>query len=613
MVMAVTANFAAGTLTITGDSPDDPITVSRNAAGEIVINGGAIAISGGPSTVANTSLIQAFGLGGNDTINLDESNGALPKVNLFGGVDNDILTGASGADQLFGQDDNDTLIGKGGADLLFGGNGNDTLSGGDGDDDVFGNAGNDRMIWNPGDDTDLFEGGADDDTAEVNAGNGDERFTITANGSRVRFDRVDPAPFSLDIGTTEHLVVNANGGNDTITAGNGLAALITLTLDGGGGNDTITGGDGDDLILGGTGDDIVVGGRGDDTALLGDDDDTFTWNPGDGNDTVEGQGGFDTLQFNGSNAGEDIDITANGGRLRFTRDIATVTMDLNDVERIAFKALGGADTITVNDLTGTDVQQVAIDLEAFGGGGDAAADTVIVNGTDRADQITFSLSGSTVLVKGLTAQISISGQESANDALVINGLGGDDVIDASALSAGQIALTINGGAGKDRITGSGGNDILAGGADDDTFIFGPGGGADTIVGFAPGAGTEDRIDLKQFAAIQDFTAVLALATQAGADTVLNFGAGNTVTLQNVTRTSLDADDFIFRGPQLSNINTIPAFTFNGVTRPELHLDATGHILLEGEAAVFAAAFGTKLLYMGVPESTPFPPVFDLHI
>jgi Ca2+-binding RTX toxin-like protein len=611
--MAVTANFAAGTLTITGDSPDDPITVSRNAAGELLINGGAIEIAGGPSTIANTSLIQAFGLGGNDTINLDESNGALPEVNLFGGVDNDILTGGSGADQLFGQDDNDTLIGKGGADLLFGGNGNDTLSGGDGDDDVFGNAGNDRMIWNPGDDTDLFEGGADDDTAEVNAGNGDEQFTITANGSRVRFDRVDPAPFSLDIGTTEHLVVNANGGNDTITAGNGLAALITLTLDGGGGNDTITGGDGDDLILGGTGDDIVVGGRGEDTALLGDDDDTFIWNPGDGNDTVEGQGGFDTLRFNGSNAGEDIDITANGGRLRFTRDIATVTMDLNDVERIAFKALGGADTITVNDLTGTDVQQVAIDLEAFGGGGDAAADTVIVNGTNGVDQITVSLSGSTVLVNGLTAQISISGQESANDALVITGLGGDDVIDASALSAGQIALTINGGAGKDRITGSGGNDILAGGADDDTFIFGPGGGADTIVGFAAGAGTEDRIDLKQFAAIQDFTAVLALATQAGADTVLNFGPGNSVTLQNVTRTSLDADDFIFRGQQVSNINTIPAFTFNGVTRPELHLDATGHILLEGEAAVFAAAFGTKLLYMGVPESTPFPPVFDLHL
>ena len=37
-------------------------------------------------------------------------------------------------------------------------------------------------------------------------------------------------------------------------------------------------------------------------------------------------------------------------------------MDLGGIEKIAFHALGGADTITVNDLTGTDVKQVAIDL-----------------------------------------------------------------------------------------------------------------------------------------------------------------------------------------------------------------------------------------------------------
>ena len=41
--------------------------------------------------------------------------------------------------------------------------------------------------------------------------------------------------------------------------------------------------------------------------------------------------------------------------MRFFRDIANVTMDLNDVEAIDFNALGGADTIAVNDLSGTDV------------------------------------------------------------------------------------------------------------------------------------------------------------------------------------------------------------------------------------------------------------------
>ena len=127
---------------------------------------------------------------------------------------------------LFGQAGNDILLGKGGNDLLFGGAGNDALTGGDGDDQVFGEAGNDRMIWNPGDDSDLFEGGDGIDTAEVNGGNGAEVFTVTANGARVRFDRVDPAPFSLDIGTTENLVVNMNGGDDLFSATGNLAALI---------------------------------------------------------------------------------------------------------------------------------------------------------------------------------------------------------------------------------------------------------------------------------------------------------------------------------------------------------------------------------------------------
>src|SRR5213078_4482773 len=132
---------------------------------------------------------------------------------------------------------------KGGTDLLFGGAGSDVLTGGTGDDQVFGQAGNDRMIWNPGEGSDLNEGGAGNDTVEMNGGNGTEVFTATANGTRVRFDRVSPAPFFLDIGTTENLTVNMNGGDDTFTAGNGLATLIEISVDGGTGNDIMTGGD----------------------------------------------------------------------------------------------------------------------------------------------------------------------------------------------------------------------------------------------------------------------------------------------------------------------------------------------------------------------------------
>src|SRR5262249_2656672 len=200
-------------------------------------------------------------------------------------------------------------------------------------------------------------------------GEGAETFTVTPNGTRVRFDRTIPAPFSIDIGTSESLVLNANGGDDIVTGSNGLATLIALTVDGGAGNDTITGGDGADQLFGGDGNDLIIGGKGNDVASLGTGDDTFVWNPGDGNDTVQGQEGRDLLLFNGANINENITISANGTRARFFRDIANVTMDLNGVERIDFNALGGVDTMTVNDLTGTDVSQVNLDLSTPSGSG----------------------------------------------------------------------------------------------------------------------------------------------------------------------------------------------------------------------------------------------------
>jgi Ca2+-binding RTX toxin-like protein len=103
--------------------------LSRNAAGQILVNNGAVAITGGTPTVANTSLIQVFGQGGNDTITLSESGGALPAASLFGGAGNDTLTGGSVADMLFGQSGNDILVGKDGNDFLFGGSENDVLIG----------------------------------------------------------------------------------------------------------------------------------------------------------------------------------------------------------------------------------------------------------------------------------------------------------------------------------------------------------------------------------------------------------------------------------------------------------------------------------------------------
>jgi Ca2+-binding RTX toxin-like protein len=133
------------------------------------------------------------------------------------------------------------------------------------------------MVWNNGDGSDLMEGAKGWDVAEANGSDtaGDE-FVIAANGDRVAFDRVNFGQFNLDIGTTEKLEVNGLGGDDIITAGDGLKHLIKLDLDGGAGNDTITGGDGNDRIDGGTGWDVMTGGKGYDTFVFEKGKDTIT-------------------------------------------------------------------------------------------------------------------------------------------------------------------------------------------------------------------------------------------------------------------------------------------------------------------------------------------------
>ncbi|MBL9165508.1 MAG: hypothetical protein JNL18_22475 [Planctomycetaceae bacterium] len=489
-MLAVTASFSAasGVLNVYGDSGDNTIEVSRNAAGAILVNGGAVAIVGGVPTVANTALMNLFGLSGNDALTLNEANGALPKANLYGGGGQDVITGGSGNDLAFGQAGNDTILGRGGFDMLFGGSNDDTLTGGDADDQAFGQSDNDRMIWNPGDDADLNEGGLGADTVEVNGGNGDEVFTTTANGTRVRFDRLNPAPFSIDIGTSESLLVNANGGNDQFSATGNLAALIAITVDGGAGDDTLLGSNGVDLLIGGDNNDFIDGQQGNDVILAGAGDDEIQWDPGDGSDTVEGQAGTDELLFNGSGGSEIIELAANGGRTRLTRNLGNVVMDLDDVERISVNALGSTDTLIVNNLAGTDVSIVNLLLAGTLGGalGDAAADNVIVNGTAGDDVILVAGNASGVTVSGLAAMVNIFTAEPANDRLTVNGLGDQDVIEATGLAATGIALTADGGDGDDVLQGGEGSDTLLGGIGDDVLIGN--GGLDVLDG-----GTGDNV------------------------------------------------------------------------------------------------------------------------
>jgi Ca2+-binding RTX toxin-like protein len=243
---------------------------------------------------------------------------------------------------------------------------------------------------------------------------------------------------------------------------------------------SIFGGDGNDVLIGGSGIDFIDGGPGNDMVFLGAEDDTFQWNPGDGSDVVEGQGGRDTLVFNGSDDAEKFDISDSGNglpfhRVRLTRDVGNVTLDLNGVEEIDLNAFGGADSITVNDQTATDMTTVNLDLSGAAGTGDGQTDVVILNGTDGDDlaQIAAFDNGTRIgAVVGLFPFVNITGAEGTNDTLTVNALGGDDTVDASFLPANLIGLSVNGGAGNDTILGSLGSDLVNGGPGDDVVWMG---------------------------------------------------------------------------------------------------------------------------------------------
>ncbi|WOH82240.1 cadherin domain-containing protein [Bradyrhizobium sp. BEA-2-5] len=56
------------------------------------------------------------------------------------------------------------------------------------------------------------------------------------------------------------------------------------------------------------------------------------------------------------------------------------------------------------------------------------------------------------------------------------------------------------------------------------------------------------------------------------------------------------------------MTTIPAYTIGGLTRPELHLDPSGNIILDPAAQAFVNTYGLQYLYLGCPPGTPWPPV-----
>jgi RTX calcium-binding nonapeptide repeat (4 copies) len=294
-------------------------------------------------------------------------------------------------------------------------------------------------------------------TLDVKGGDGGQQVALrlkSGDASVIQVDAGDngSADFSFDRGDVDAIRVKTGDGNDSarIDDANGsFTDTIPTKLAGGDGNDSLQGGQQlataqNEKYRGGAGDDAVDGGRGNDNAYLGAGTDTFRWDPGEGSDVIEGQDGTDRMLFNGAGIVDTVTMAANGERLTFFRQPAAITMDTNEVEIVDFNALGSADSITVNDLTGTDVTQTNLDLASTLGGSaaDGADDNVIVNGTNGDDTINIQGNGPGADVTGLATAGSVKHAD-PTDALSVNTLAGTDNVSANGV-AGVLQVVVDG-------------------------------------------------------------------------------------------------------------------------------------------------------------------------
>jgi Ca2+-binding RTX toxin-like protein len=348
------ASIGAATATLNLDGADDNVTVS--VVGGLLVHGQTTGgLNSGSDWDSANEGTQTVAADGTRTVfvNGGEGNDALTLLARDTELASSGLNGDGGDDVVSGPDSNDTLTGGEGNDRLIAGKGNDAMLGG---------AGNDTLVWNQGDGNDRASGDAGNDGAEVNgAPTLGDAFTLepVVNGA-VKLRRTNLGQFTFDA-ATERFEVNGLGGNDSVTANDGVGALTLLTIDGGTGVDMVQGSDGSDLILGGEandvlsgggGDDRIVGDRGTDTMNGGTGDDTLVWNNGDGTDVANGDDGRDDIEVNGAAAAGDVfTVQPSGARIKFDRtNLVLFSIDIGSSETLHANGLGGNDVLTVGEV-----------------------------------------------------------------------------------------------------------------------------------------------------------------------------------------------------------------------------------------------------------------------
>jgi Ca2+-binding RTX toxin-like protein len=422
-------------MTPTRISPRAAAALAALAAGLALPATAGAAIT--PAFNANSQTVTFTGDAAGDTLVIGEQNGLLTQSVNGGPASTDIagstrpadntinlvVNAGDGADTITvatpnlaavvidGQEGADTVTGDADDDLLRGGAGVDTLNGGEGDDRIVGDTGGDDMNGGNGNDVLAWNNGDGSDTMDGDGGGGDE---VEVNGAATVGDAftINPNGPRVDFDRTNLIPFSLDISAERIAV-NGL-----------GGDDTITGAPGLAPLIaatlsGGSGADTITGGDGADSINGGDDADQLTGGAGGdriagdrGGDAMRGSDGDDTLVWNNGDGSDEMD------------------------------GEGGLDRVEVNGA----------------GGGDAF--TIAPNGGrakfDRTNIVPFTLN---------------IGSAEALDA---RGLGGDDRLVAQPGTGSLLAVTADGGAGNDVLTGAEESDTFSGGSGNDELTGGNG-------------------------------------------------------------------------------------------------------------------------------------------
>jgi Ca2+-binding RTX toxin-like protein len=267
------------------------------------------------------------------------------------------------------------------------------------------------------------------------------------------------------------LTIDGSGGNDTITV-NSNVSVPSITLKGGSGDDVINGGSGAESILGEGGNDQLIGNGGNDTLDGGSNDDLLEGDAGD--DLLIGGDSIDTVDYRYTNNDLIITIDANADDGE-SGEHDKVSTDIESVE-----GGGGNDRITgdgsdetLRGHAGNDTLNGGLGADVLDGGGDLGdwADY-----TGRSENLTLTLDGT------------------ANDGATA-GAEGDNVVNCPNVGGGSGNDTITGSSGDNIIAGGAGNDSMRGGDGSDTFDEGSASnGQDSMYGEG---GTQDLVNYSQ--------------------------------------------------------------------------------------------------------------------